>query len=293
MKCIGIAVTDTQDWTARALHRAVIKAGCRPFMFRLHDVITQLPGSIGISAQNIELEALDALIVRDVGGGGSEDMSYRFDVLCNLEDLGVLVVNQPQAIQTAANKHRSSYLFRKHGLPTPDTVLTSDIDQAFDAVRKWGRAVVKPIFGFKGLDIHCVVDDVPSRQLLIQILDKRGVLYLQQFIPNPGRDIRAFVVDGRVAGAIYRRAPVGSWINNLSKGGSPERCPQSFQMETLACEAAKVIGAVYAGVDLIEGREGLSILEVNGTPSGRGIFEACGIDVAQKVVQYVLQESNE
>lgn len=222
------------------------------------------------------------------GGGGSEDMPYRLDVLCNLERSGLKVVNPPEAIRTAANKHMCSYLFREQGLPTPDTILTTDLDAALYAIRDWGRAVVKPIFGFKGMDIHCVVDDEHSVKLLSSVLDTRGVLYLQRFISNPGRDIRVFVVDRDVPAAIYRLAPPGSWINNLSRGGSHQRCEVTGKIAGLAVEAAGAVGAVYAGVDLIEGEDGVQILEVNGTPSIRGIYEACGVNVAQDIVKCVL-----
>ena len=309
MKRIGIAVTDPGDWTAIALNDALVKASVRPVVFRLHDVTTSIQEHNRIYAGNTDLGSLDAVIVRDVGGaggvgvsgsdvgsdvgiggggGGSEDMPYRLDVLCNLERSGLKVVNPPEAIRTAANKHMCSYLFREHGLPTPDTVLTSDMDVALAAIRDWGRAVVKPIFGFKGMDIHCVVDDEHSVKLLRSVIDTRGVLYLQRFISNPGRDIRVFVVGGDVPSAIYRLAPPGSWINNLSRGGSHEICEVTGEIASMAVEAAGAVGAVYAGVDLIEGEDGLQILEVNGTPSIRGIYEACGVNVAQDIVKCVL-----
>jgi tetrahydromethanopterin:alpha-L-glutamate ligase len=288
MKRIGIAVTDPEDWTGQALYEAVIKSGNTPFIFRLHDVTTRLYEKGSMNTGNIDLTTLDAVIVRDMGGGGSEDMSYRFDVLCNLQKSGIPVINPPEAIQTAANKHMSSYIFKEHKLPTPDTVLTADPEVAFCAVRQWGRAVVKPIFGFKGINIYCLMDDNASRGLIIKLLKRKGVLYLQQYIPNPGRDIRVFVVNRQAVGAIYRIASPGSWINNLSRGGLSKQCPLSLEIERLACSAANAVGAVYAGVDLIEGSEGLSILEVNATPSGRGIFDACGIDVTREIVRYVI-----
>ena len=290
MKRIGIAVTDPGDWTAVALNDALVKASAQPVVFRLHDVTTSIQEHNSLYAGNTDLESLDAVIVRDVGGsgGGSEDMPYRLDVLCNLERSGLKIVNPPEAIRTAANKHMSSYLFREHGLHTPDTILTNNLDAALDAIRDWDRAVVKPIFGFKGMDIHCVVDDEHSVKLLSSVIDSRGVLYLQRFISNPGRDIRVFVVDGDVPAAIYRLAPPGSWINNLSRGGSHKICEVTGEIAGLAVHAAQAVGAVYAGVDLIEGEDGLQILEVNGTPSGRGIYEACGVNVAQDIVNCIL-----
>ncbi len=133
-----------------------------------------------------------------------------------------------------------------------------------------------------------MVDDEHSVKLLRSVIDTRGVLYLQRFISNPGRDIRVFVVGGDVPSAIYRLAPPGSWINNLSRGGSHEICEVTGEIAGLAVEAAGAVGAVFAGVDLIEGEDGLQILEVNGTPSIRGIYEACGVNVAQDIVKCVL-----
>lgn len=288
MKCIGIAVTDQHVWTVRMLHKAVIEAGMRPIIFRLHDVTSEYYENVRITTRDVDLTTLDAVIVRDIGGRGGEDMVYRLDVLANLERLGVSIINPLKALQNTANKHMASYLFTRHGLPTPETLVTTDLDEAFEFVRKWGRGVVKPIFGFKGQDIHCLIDNDTSRKLMQYVLDTRGMLYLQQYIPNPGRDIRAFVVDQHVEVAIYRIAPSGSWITNLSRGGTPEPCTVTAEIEALACGAAQAVGAVYAGVDLIEGPDGLSILEVNCKPDGKGIFEACGVDVTRAVVQYVV-----
>lgn len=289
MKCIGIAGTDQQVETTRMLYKAVIEAGMRPIIFSLHDVTSGYYENVRITTRDVDLTTLDAVIVRDIGGRGGEDMIYRLDVLANLERSGVLIINTPEALQNAANKHVASYLFAKHGLPTPETLVTTDLDEASEFVWKWGRGVVKPIFGFKGQDIHCLMDNGTSGKLMQEVLDTRGVLYMQQYIPNPGRDIRAFVVDQHVEAAIYRVAPSGSWIANLSRGGTPEPCTVTDEIETLACGAAQAVGAVYAGVDLIEGPDGLSILEVNCKPGGRGIFEACGVDVTRAIVQCVVK----
>jgi tetrahydromethanopterin:alpha-L-glutamate ligase len=93
-------------------------------------------------------------------------------------------------------------------------------------------------------------------------------------------------VDGEVKGSIYRIAPAGSWINNLSQGGRAQVCVLTREQEKIALKAAKVTGTVYAGVDIIEGNRDY-VLEINGTPSGKGIFEACGVDVTAGIVEYV------
>ncbi|MBU4139712.1 MAG: RimK family alpha-L-glutamate ligase [Euryarchaeota archaeon] len=285
MKTIGIAVTDPHDWTGVALCNSVTCSGMKPVMFSFSSATSDvLSGKI--HAGKLELSALDAIIVRDLGPAEQNGAALRFDILCQLKDSGVAVINPPEAIALAANKYVSSCLFQKNGIPTPRTVVTGDVDAALGALSSFGRAVVKPVFGYKGIGVECVKNDPRGETKLRMLLEKNGMLYIQEFIRNPGRDIRVFVVDGEVKGSIYRIAPIGSWINNLSQGGNAKVCALTQEQEKIALKAAKVTGTVYAGVDIIEGDRDY-VLEINGTPSGKGIFEACGVDVTVGIAEYV------
>ncbi len=109
---------------------------------------------------------------------------------------------------------------------------------------------------------------------------------------------------GTAIGAIYRKAAAGSWVNNLSQGGSSDRCVLTDEQEKIAEKASLALGTTFAGIDIIEGTEeseenkkteGMSsenrksprILEVNGTPSGKGIFDAWGINPADHILEYL------
>ena len=284
MKKIGIAVTDPDDWTGVALCKSIVNSGMEPLIFSFGNATSDL-FSGKIRAGSIDLAGLDAIIVRDLGPARN-DVSFRFDILCQLEELGVRIINSPGSISRAANKYSSSYLFHKNGIKTPNTVVTNNLKDAIDTLSSFGQAVVKPIFGYKGIGVECVKNTTKGAQKLEKLLEKEGLAYIQEFIPNPGRDIRVFIVDNVVAGSIYRNAPPGSWINNLSQGGNATPCVLTHEQECLALKAAEVIGTVYAGVDIIEGDEDY-VLEINGTPSGKGIFEACGVDVTLKIVEYI------
>jgi tetrahydromethanopterin:alpha-L-glutamate ligase len=285
MKKIGIAVTDSEDWTGVALCDSVTHSGMQPVKFSFSSATSDIPSG-KIYAGKIELTSLDAIIVRDMGPAAQNGAALRFEILCRLRDSGVAVINSPEAIARAANKYVSSCLFQKNGIPTPRTVVTGDVEAALQALSSFGRAVVKPVFGYKGIGVECVKDDAGGESKLRMLLEKNGMLYMQEFIRNPGRDIRVFVVDGEVKGSIYRIAPIGSWINNLSQGGKAQVCVLTREQEKIALKAAKVTGTVYAGVDIIEGNRDY-VLEINGTPSGKGIFEACGVDVTRGIAEYV------
>ncbi len=305
MKKIGIVVTDPEDWTARALIEAAREEGFSPLILDLRSAEVSINSQTDFKVGGTCLSDLDAVVVRDVGAGTLEGVSFRFDVLRELEAEGIPVINSPEAIQNAANKYHASWLLAKAGLPVPETEAVQSTRAALKVISRFGDAVIKPVFGYKGKDIVRVKNGevlysdrksqpVPVETALEALLAERGMLYIQEFIENPGRDIRAFVVGGKTVGAIYRRAPAGSWVNNLSQGGSADRCVLTEEQKTLAEKAAKAIGAVFAGVDIIEGVEeesrnqgGQKILEVNGTPSGKGIYDAWGINPAGDILRYM------
>ena len=138
---------------------------------------------------------------------------------------------------------------------------------------------MKPLFGSMGLGMVRVSDEEMAFRVFRTIEQIRGVYYLQRTIDHEGRDVRAFVVGGRVFGAIERRAD--GWRTNLARGGSAQAGPALAEWSSLAVRAAAAVGAEYAGVDLLPARDGtVYVLEVNGIPGWRGLQEATGLDVA-------------
>jgi tetrahydromethanopterin:alpha-L-glutamate ligase len=290
---IGVVITDPDDWTATAFMTNIRKRGANAIPINL----STLSASISASDSAIfdtdlnDLLELDAIIVRDVGiRFALEQISFKFDLLRQFETANIPVMNSPTAIQNAANKFFSFYLFKQAQLPIPHTVITSDLEVALKTTKELGSAVAKPIFGSQGKGIVKLENAQPDmKQKLATLLKERGVLYLQQFVPNPGRDIRVFVVGEDALGAIYRISQTGSFISNLSQGGTPLMCDLTEEMRARAVNAAKAVGADFAGVDLIEGDEGLFVLEVNATPSGKGIKLACGIDVTGRIIGRIFE----
>ncbi|MGP8322077.1 MAG: tetrahydromethanopterin:alpha-L-glutamate ligase [Methanosarcinaceae archaeon] len=301
---IGIAITDPTDWTAIALIAAAKQKHLAPAIINLHNVDVKIQHGIHYNANDTDLSGLDAVIVRDVGAGTLEGVSFRFDILRQLEMNGTLVINTPQSIQNAANKYHSTCLLAQADLPIPSTRAVQDTENALNALADYGDAVIKPIFGYKGIGIVRIKDGIalqpnnkpcpePVEQLIDKLITEKEMLYIQEFIKNPGRDIRAFVINGKVIGAIYRKAADGTWLNNLSQGGTAARCVLSQNQEDICIRAAETIGTVFAGVDIIEEKDDQDsavILEINGTPSGAGIYEAWGINVAEKIIDYVTTE---
>ncbi|HEX6668358.1 MAG TPA: RimK family alpha-L-glutamate ligase, partial [Gemmatimonadales bacterium] len=168
----------------------------------------------------------------------------------------------------------------------PDTVVCEDPDEAMAAFRQLGDVIVKPLFGSMGLGMVRVTDEEMAYRVFRTVETIRGVYYLQRTIDHDGRDYRVFVIGDRVLGAIERRAK--GWRTNISRGGQPlvARLPDPWA--ALAVRAAAVVGAEYAGVDLLQARDGTTyVIEVNGIPGWQGLQEATGIDVAGALVDYL------
>ncbi len=288
---IGIVVSDPKDWTAQALLASFSRKGINAFFLDFSELVASIGDDLVLQSCGVDLLHLDCLVVRDLGRRGEVDVSFRFEVLQALVQEGVPVINPPEAIARAANKFATSRALHDGGVPTPKTIVTTSPEEAEEALRNFRKAVSKPLFGYKGRDILLLKSGDPSDLARLRcIVQDQGLVYLQEFIATAAapRDIRAFVVDGQTLGAIFRVAPPGEWISNLARGGRAEACPLSAELEDLAAKAARAAGAVYCGVDLLETCHGLSVIEVNGTPSGKGIFEALGIDVAEAIADHVI-----
>ena len=230
----------------------------------------------------------DVVHVRTMAAGSFEAITKRLGVLHALAALGVRVVNAPRAIEACVDKSMTSFLVARAGLPTPPTWTLESPEQARALVRREienGPLVLKPLFGAqgKGLRLLREADELPAPQ------EVAGVYYLQRFEAVEGedfRDFRLFVSGGRVVAAMTRRSK--SWITNVKQGGEPSAVPRDAQMEALALAAARAVGAEIAGVDVIVGRNGPRVLEVNSMPAWSGLQKVAGVDIARAIAADVI-----
>jgi RimK family alpha-L-glutamate ligase len=233
----------------------------------------------------------DAVLARIIPDGSLEQIIYRVDALHWIEERGIPVMNSARAIERSVDKFYTTALLHEAGLPVPETVVCERGADAMAAVREMlpgGDVIVKPVFGSMGHGMVRVADlDVAFR--VVKTLEQiRSVFYLQRAIDHGGRDVRVFVVGGQVIGAIERTAAAGDWRTNVARGGAatPTELPAAW--EQYAVRAAAIVGAEYAGVDLLPSRDGeVFVLEVNGIPGWQGLQEASGVDVAGAVVEHL------
>ena len=309
-----VVVLSKPGWHADELCRALAERGHAGRVLPYEGVVARLRASgaaagradaaadTGLSCEQTAILDADAVLARFIPAGSLEQIIYRLDALHWIEEHGVPVINAPRAIERSVDKFYTDARLREAGLPAPDTLVCERIDDAMPWIHAvleetppagCERAVViKPIFGSMGHGIVRVTDpDVAFR--VLQALDRiRAVFYVQRAVDSGGRDVRVFVVGGKVVGAIERRTAGGDWRTNVSRGGSARAFELPSAWASLALRAVAAIGADYAGVDLLPLKDGgVFVLEVNGIPGWQGLQRATGIDVAGTVVEHVLDRA--
>lgn len=271
-------------WHTDELCRALAARGHQARVLPYEGLVARLG-----SKRDIAFFDADAVLARIIPNGSLEQIIYRVDALHWLEERGMRVMNSPRAIERSVDKFYTTALLQEADLPTPDTVVCETVADAMAAVRAMGDVVIKPIFGSMGHGIVRVDDPDVAFRVLRPLEQARAVFYVQRAIAHDGRDIRAFVVGGRVIAAIERRAPEGDWRTNITRGGSAAAFDLPAAWCDLAVRAAAVVGADYAGVDLLPSREGaVYVLEVNGIPGWQGLQRTTRVDVAGAIVDQLV-----
>jgi ribosomal protein S6--L-glutamate ligase len=244
-------------------------------------------GRFMVAAAGRSLGEFDGFVLaRGFGRAGDPDL--QFEIYRALEGSGALMVNRLEPLLAAQDKFRSSWLLARAGIPTPAAAVVQGAEEAERALERLGDAVMKPIAGSLGDGVLRVRPNTAGRTAVRRRAERDGVVYLQRYVPHPGRDSRVFVVGGETRAVITRHAPPGDFRTNLAGGGRPEPSDGSPAERAVAEAAATALGLDYAGVDVVDGPAGPEVIEVNGNPSWRGILEASGSDMAEAIADHVL-----
>ena len=279
------------SWYVTALQKALSRRGLDAPCFSVAHLTARLASGVRVAVADDALDSYDTLLVRAIPGGSLEQIIYRMDVLHRLENAGVRVVNSPLTIERSVDKYYTLTLMEDAGLPTPRTIVTERFDDALAAFHELGGdVVVKPLFGSEGRGMVRVTDGDCAYRVFKALQLGHYVYYLQQYLPHHCEDIRVLVIGGEVAAAMLRRG--NSWKTNIANGASAVPIALDDRLREMSIRAAELLGAVYAGVDILplEGG-GYSLIEVNGIPGWRGLQSATGVDAAVLLVDHLLESA--
>ena len=232
-----------------------------------------------------EITDIDGVIPRI----GASVTFYGTAVVRQFEMMKIFTATESQALVRSRDKLRSLQILSRAGLGLPKTVFSNyskDVSQIVDAV---GGAplVIKLLEGTQGLGV-VLADNKSAESILEAFNGLQARVIVQEFIKEAkGADIRVFIVDGIVVGAMKRQGKEGEFRSNLHRGGNASVIELTDEEENAALKAAKSMGLGIAGVDLLQSARGPLILEVNSSPGLEGIEIATGKDIATSIIKYV------
>ena len=210
------------------------------------------------------------------------------------QSVGIPCVNTYEVSQTCGDKILTAVALEDHGVPQPDLRIAFTEDSALDAIEDIGYPVVlKPAVGSWGR----LLSKVNDRDAAETILEHKTVLgsyhhsifFIQKYVEKKGRDIRAFVVGDECIAAIYRSSD--HWITNTARGAQASNCPVTSELGELCVAAAQAVGGGVLAIDLFESESGLLVNEVNYTMEFRNSIDTTGVNIPDKVIDYVLAQA--
>lgn len=277
----GSLTSDKFEDQARLIKEAAERAGIQALIKKNYEVMMDLTSSIENPPSFVVFLDKDILLAR------------------YLKNKGIRIFNDPAVIETCDNKANQYIQLAKHQIPMPKTIIAPKVYPAF-TIRDSGYyekvleslslpMIIKEGRGSFGMKVYLIETEEDFYE---KVEELRGIDYVfQQFIAtSKGRDVRVNIVGGKIVAAMYRHSET-DFRANITNGGTAEVVTLTAAQEKIAIQAAAAVGAEFAGVDLLFGEnETPLVCEVNAAAHIRNILNVTGINVADAMIQYILEE---
>ena len=243
-------------------------------------------GSPDLYFRQKPLSTYDAVLPRI----GASITYYGTAVVRQFQEMDVFCANTAHGIINSRDKLRRLQILSRHHVGLPRTTFVRDKKDVLPAIERIGGApvVIKLIEGTQGIGV-LLADTVKQAESIIELLQsqKQNVL-IQKFVAeSKGKDVRAFVVGDQVVAAMRRVAQGQEFRSNVHRGGVAEPIELDEQYRETAVRCTQILGLRVAGVDMLEGKDGPQVMEVNSSPGLEGIEKCTELDVAGAVIDYI------
>ena len=242
-------------------------------------------GQPDIIYQGQPLARPDAIIPRI----GASVTFYGTAVVRQFEMMKVRTAVDSQAIVRSRDKLRSTQILSRAGVGMPKTAFANFTNDVPALIEHVGGApvIIKLLEGTQGLGVVLAESAKAAQSVIEAFHNLKARILVQEFIAEAkGADVRAFVVNGEVVGAMRRQGKEGEFRSNLHRGGVGTLVKLSRAEKAAALLATKALGLGIAGVDMLQSKRGPLVLEVNSSPGLEGIEKATGLDIAGRIIDY-------
>lgn len=283
---------NVNNWVTKNLIDSMEKKGHKVHPLRLSDVGAEVPNRF-IHLED-DISDLDGIVIRTIGFGTGDQITYRISLLEHFEDAGIYVMNPAYSFRRAKDKYATLTTLQKAGIRVPRTYIGENLEAAIKFVEEVGDVIIKPMIGARGMGaIRAEMPELTYRAM--KFIHQLGqVLYVQEMIQKPDRDIRAFVIGDEVVGAMYRYLPQdakGEWRTNVHGGGRAEVVALDDEYNECAIKAAHTLKLDYTGVDILESPDGPCVIEANASPSWSALARVTHLDIASMVVDKLVEKA--
>lgn len=246
-------------------------------------------GSGTVRFDEVDLCTLDGLVIKKMGDAYGPAMLDRLEVLRFVQAKGVRIFSPPEAILRLVDRLSCTVTLRAAGIPMPPTVVTEDPELAVAAVRRYGKAVLKPLYSTKARGMELVDASADVGQIVADFKAEHQMLYIQQALDLPDRDLGVVFIGGEHVGTYARVRGAGSWNTTIAAGGNYAPHDPSPEIIALAHRAQSLFGLDFTSVDVVETAAGPLVFEVSAFGGFRGAQEGTEIEPASHYADYVLK----
>lgn len=283
---IGVLSRNMEYWTTKK----IIKAG----RFKGHETEFYRTGDVQLRVADVYFDAFhgaksfretDVVIPRI----GRSLTDFGVLLLNHLELMGVPTTLSAPGLSTARNKFATMQKLRAAGLRIPESFLVASKIKAGDVIEQSPPPLIlKLLSGTQGVGVMKVEKVSDVGPIIDTLVELKQLILIQSYVPNPGEDLRMFVVGDEVVGAMVRKASPNEWRSNIHLGGVGVLYQNTEAEGEMAVRAAKAVGLEIAGVDMIMSKDGPYLIEVNASPGFKGLMKATDVDVPGKIIDYAV-----
>lgn len=279
------SIRERPDLDDLAIRRVALSKGHKAQVYIAHHFqFTFDDNGPSLLYKNRKFNAPDVMIIRAYV---LTDIDLKLSIVKQLQLMGVPTINHYLPIVRAKNKVRTLQILNHAGIPIPKTFVLNNPEYVDAAVEQIGSfpVIVKTTQGSMGNGVTIL----ESRRSLRSVLDTipKTFYLIQEYVKEAkGKDLRVFVVGGKIVAAMERKAKKGEFRANFQQGGSVSNIELTDLEKDISLKATQLIGLDVAGVDIIRTAEGPKVLEVNSNPGLEGITMATGINVAEHIVTF-------
>ncbi len=289
---LGILSCSPNCYSTRRLRQAAKEGGHKVKVLNTkHFAIDLEQGEPDLYYRQKRLSTYDAVLPRI----GASITYYGTAVVRQFEQMDVFCANSSAGIANSRDKLRSLQILSRHHIGIPQTTFVREKKDVLPAIERVGGApiIIKLLEGTQGIGV-LLADTVKSAEAIIEMLQsQRQNVLIQKFVAeSKGRDIRAFVVGDQVIASMRRVAQGQEFRSNVHRGGITEPVVLDDVYKETAVRAAQIMGLKIAGVDLLEGKDGPQVVEVNSSPGLEGIEGCTQLDIAGAIVDFIAARVN-